>query len=64
MYNSDSGRKVQFPAKKKGFFLFFQFSLDYRGCQKFLNVHFFENVYKNSKNGFTGTWQMLRGLKS
>ena len=56
--------KVWIFAKKKYFFQFFWFSRHARGPPEIFDVHFFESFKKNSKNGFTGSYQTLKGTKS
>ena len=56
--------KIRFFAKKGIFFNFFDFSRHARGPPEIFDVHFFENFKKYSKNGFTGSYQTLKGTKS
>ena len=56
--------KVWIFAKKRFFFQFFWFSRHARGPPEIFDVHFFESFKKNSKNGFTGSYQTLKGTKS
>ena len=56
--------KVWIFAKKIFFFQFFWFSRHARGPPEIFDVHFFESFKKNSKNGFTGSYQTLKGTKS
>ena len=64
IYNSDSARKSVNFCKKNFFFQFFWFSRHARGPPEIFDVHFFESFKKNSKNGFTGSYQTLKGTKS
>ena len=64
IYNSVSAQKRKNFCKKKYFLKFFWFSRHARGPPEILNVHFFESFQKNSKNGFTGSYQTLKGTKS
>ena len=64
MYNSDSARRSVNSCKKKIFF--FNFS-DFRDMLedplKFSTFNFLKVSKKNSKNGFTGSYQTLKGKK-
>ena len=64
VYKTDSARKNKIFGKKRDFFQFFDFSRHARGPPENFDVHFFESFKKNSKNGFTGSYQTLKGTKS
>ena len=54
VYKTDSARKNMIFWKKGIFFNFFYFSRHAQGPPKILDVQFFENFKKNSKNGLLG----------
>ena len=56
--------KLWIFAKKIFFLQFFWFSRHARGPPEIFDVHYFEIFKKNSKNGFTGSYQTLRETKS
>ena len=64
IHNSDSARKsVNFCKKKLFFSIFPIFATCLRTPWNFWHS-FFENFKKYSKNGFTGSYQTLKGTKS
>ena len=65
IYNSDSARKsVNFCKKKEKFSIFLIFAACSRTPWNFRRLFFWKVSKKNSKNGFTGSYQTLRGTKS
>ena len=64
MYNSDLARKSVNFYKKNFFFNFSDFRDMLEDPLKFSTSIFLKVSKKNSKNGFTGSYQTLRGTKS
>ena len=64
IYNSDSTRKSLNFGKKNFFFNFSDFRDMHEDPLKFSTFSFLKNFKKNSKNGFTGSYQTLKGTKS
>ena len=56
--------KVKKIVKNLIFFNFFKFSGHARGPLKFFDIQFLKRYSKKSKNGFTRTYQIMRGTKS
>ena len=63
MYNSDLARKSVNFCKKKFFFNFSDFCDMLEDPLKFSTFIFFESFKKKSKNGFTESYQTLKGTK-